>query len=95
MPALAGLRLVLAELLARLSRLLFERVQGTALEHASTLFSQSCIKANFTIVFTVPIALHHANVLPSLPGAVEIAHTDEIELLILEAQADLFRLLNA
>ena len=95
MPTFTVLRFVLAELLACLRRLFFECVQWTALEHTASLLSQACIEANFSVVFSVPVPLHHADVLPGLPGAIQVTDTDKVELLVLEAQSNLLRLLNA
>ena len=93
MPTFAVFRLVLAEFHACCSRLLLEYAKRAALEHTASLFPQTRIEAHFAVVFLVPIPLHHADVLPSLPGAVEVTDADEVELLVLEAKANLFRLL--
>ena len=94
-PTFTVLRLVLPEFLACLRRLFFECVQRAALEHSASLLSQARIKANFSVVFSVPVPLHHADVLPGLPGAIQVTDTDKVELLVLEAQTNLLRLLNA
>ena len=94
-PTFTVLRLVLSELLACLRRLFFKCVQRAALEHTASLLSQARIKANFSVVFPVPVSLHHADVLPGLPGAIQVTDTDKVELLVLEAQTNLLRLFNA